>query len=81
MDAPRYDPTQTAAHAPASCAGRAQPGKFFARRNMLLGIAGAVTGIVGAAYLDLFPKNSFIGFSSMFLRSPMDHHPLSLIHQ
>ncbi|MBW3004899.1 MFS transporter, partial [Candidatus Woesearchaeota archaeon] len=42
-------------------------GKYFAKRNMLMGIAGMTVSVMGAAYLDLFPKSSYTGFSTMFL--------------
>jgi len=42
-------------------------GKYFAKRNMLMGIFGMTVSVLGAAYLDLFPKTSYTGFSTMFL--------------
>ncbi len=41
-------------------------GKVFAARSVIMGIAGMITSVIAAAYLDLFPKNSFFGFSTMF---------------
>ncbi len=42
-------------------------GRYFAKRNMLMGISGMTVSVMGAAYLDLFPKTSYTGFSTMFL--------------
>lgn len=42
-------------------------GKYFAKRNMFMGIFGMTASVIGAAYLDLFPKTSYTGFSTMFL--------------
>ncbi|MBW3014701.1 MFS transporter, partial [Candidatus Woesearchaeota archaeon] len=42
-------------------------GKYFAKRNMLMGVFGMTVSVIGAAYLDLFPKTSYTGFSTMFL--------------
>ncbi|MEM4263735.1 MAG: MFS transporter [Candidatus Woesearchaeota archaeon] len=42
-------------------------GKIFATRNMIMGIAGMITSVAAATYLDLFPKNSLFGFSTMFV--------------
>lgn len=42
-------------------------GKYFAKRNMLMGVFGMTVSVIGAAYLDLFPKTSGTGFSTMFL--------------
>lgn len=41
-------------------------GKFFGTRNMIIGIAGMITTVAGGFYLDLFPKNNFTGFTTMF---------------
>lgn len=42
-------------------------GRYFARRNMLMGIFGMTASVLGAAYLDLFPKTDYAGFSTIFL--------------
>ncbi len=41
-------------------------GKIFASRSVIMGIAGMITSVAAAAYLDLFPKDSVFGFSTMF---------------
>lgn len=41
-------------------------GEYFAKRNMLLGISGMTVSLIGAAYLDLFPKTDYTGFSTLF---------------
>lgn len=46
---------------------KAHRGKYFAKRNMFMGIAGMTVSVMGAAYLDLFPKTSYTGFSTLFL--------------
>jgi MFS family permease len=42
-------------------------GKYFGKRNMFMGIASLTVSIIGAMYLDLFPKTSYTGFSTMFM--------------
>ncbi|MBW3001644.1 MFS transporter [Candidatus Woesearchaeota archaeon] len=42
-------------------------GRYFARRNMLMGIFGMTASVLGAAYLDLFPKTDYTGFSTIFM--------------
>ena len=42
-------------------------GVFFGKRNMLIGLGGLGASVVGGVYLDLFPKDSFVGFSSLFV--------------
>ncbi|MBW2973108.1 MFS transporter [Candidatus Woesearchaeota archaeon] len=42
-------------------------GKYFGKRNMFMGIASLTVSVFGAMYLDLFPKTSYVGFSTMFL--------------
>jgi len=42
-------------------------GRYFARRYMLMGIFGMTASVLGAAYLDLFPKTDYTGFSIIFL--------------
>jgi len=42
-------------------------GRYFARRNVLMGIFGMTASVVGAAYLDLFSKTNYAGFSTIFL--------------
>lgn len=55
----------------ASLAGEFVPiadrGRYFGKRNMLMGVAGLTVSIFGAMYLDLFPRTSYTGFSTMFL--------------
>jgi len=55
----------------ASLAGEFVPtkkrGEYFGKRNMFMGIASLTVSIVGAMYLDLFPKSDYTGFSTMFL--------------
>ncbi len=42
-------------------------GEIFGKRNMYIGIGGLLASIIGGFYLDLFPKESTIGFSSLFI--------------
>lgn len=48
-----------------------QRGKFFGRRNMILGIAGIITGLLGGFFIDFweifFPQNEAAGFSILIL--------------
>ena len=42
-------------------------GVVFGKRNMLIGLLGFVASLIAGFYLDLFPKESFVGFSSLFI--------------
>ena len=42
-------------------------GVVFGKRNMLIGVTGLFASIIGGVYLDLFPKDSYVGFSSLFV--------------
>jgi len=41
-------------------------GRFFAKRNMVIGTASLIFSLIAGIYLDLFPKDSFFGFSTLF---------------
>lgn len=41
-------------------------GAFWGRRNMLVSFCGMVASLIGGVYLDLFPKDSFTGFATLF---------------
>ncbi len=42
-------------------------GVVFGKRNMMIGLSGFVASLLAGFYLDLFPKESFVGFSSLFI--------------
>ncbi|MBI4147721.1 MFS transporter [Candidatus Woesearchaeota archaeon] len=42
-------------------------GAVLARRNVYIGIGGLLASLIGGFYLDLFPKESALGFSSLFV--------------
>ncbi|MEM4247242.1 MAG: MFS transporter [Candidatus Woesearchaeota archaeon] len=41
-------------------------GAFWGRRNMLVSFAGMIATLIGGVYLDLFQKESHVGFATMF---------------
>lgn len=41
-------------------------GVFWGRRNMLVSLAGMIAALIAGAYLDLFPKDSYLGFATLF---------------
>lgn len=41
-------------------------GKFFGKRNMLIGLAGMIAAVIAGFYLDMFPKQDFTGFTTLF---------------
>lgn len=41
-------------------------GAFWGRRNMFVSFAGMVASLAAGAYLDLFPKSSYLGFATLF---------------
>ncbi len=41
-------------------------GAFWGRRNMIVSFAGMIASVAAGAYLDLFPKESFFGFTTLF---------------
>jgi MFS family permease len=41
-------------------------GAFWGRRNMLVSLAGMIASLLAGAYLDLFPKESLLGFATLF---------------
>ncbi len=41
-------------------------GAFWGRRNMWVSFAGMVSSLLAGAYLDLFPKESYVGFVTLF---------------
>lgn len=41
-------------------------GVFWGQRGMLVGFAGMVASLLAGSYLDLFPKESMLGFATLF---------------
>ena len=41
-------------------------GAFWGRRNMVVSMASAAASLIAGAYLDLFPKESYLGFATLF---------------
>jgi len=41
-------------------------GSFWGRRNMMTSFAGMVASLLAGAYLDLFPKENYLGFATLF---------------
>lgn len=41
-------------------------GVFWGRRNMLVSLAGMTASLLAGTYLDLFPKESYLGFATLF---------------
>jgi|GEM_PF-1196262 len=42
-------------------------GRFFARRNQVTNFIATLSLLIGGWYLDLFPKTSLVGFSTLFM--------------
>jgi MFS family permease len=41
-------------------------GTFWGQRNMMVSLAGMMASLIAGAYLDLFPKDNYIGFATLF---------------
>jgi MFS family permease len=41
-------------------------GAFWGRRNMMTSFAGMVASLLAGTYLDLFPKETYLGFATLF---------------
>jgi MFS family permease len=41
-------------------------GAFWGRRNMMTSFAGMVASLLAGAYLDLFPRENYLGFATLF---------------
>ncbi len=41
-------------------------GRFWGQRNMIVGLTGMIATLLAGAYLDLFSKQSYLGFATLF---------------